>query len=256
MPATIDDLLVSSQRIEAALDRLVRNQSRQTSLYRNRYLNRYNTSPRQHAWRGMHKLLAGKWKDAKKQFGRAWTKYKRQKGFNRFGRVGGNILGVASVLDHFRKAIIAATDSLVAANRKYAEMSASMAVVMAQRDVRELTRDIRKGDQLAVSARTLTDAEQFRKDNTQGIEVLAGHLQNFFVGGLNVLLGGLLAPINKLAEAINELIDNLPGQGERPATASEWAASVERDRRQQLIDAQRLMEQVARDIEAAKGWRR
>ena len=100
----------------------------------------------------------------------------------RFAGVAGMAAGAVI---QFSKHISETTSRLIETNRQYAAHSASMAVVMAQRDLQEMRRSREKGDALADSAKELSDAEQRRKDAFQGIETAVARVENKLYATMN-----------------------------------------------------------------------
>jgi len=120
---------------------------------------------------------------------------------------GGSALAVAA-LYAFSKAVSQATDAQISAMRQYAQVSASMAVVLAERDVREMRRNMEKGDALAGSTKMLVDAEQERKETTKPIEILADKIYNGFLTVGNKIVTELAAPLADLAKVIDKWIED------------------------------------------------
>lgn len=140
----------------------------------------------------------------------------------------GKMAGVAGAVLMLGEAAVEAyrkldqwTEQLQAGNKRLAEFSGSMAAVMAQRDVAEMQRMRERGDEVAASAEWLTDAENKRKDNTQEILILAQRLENSLGAFVNEIAANLIAPINDIAEAINNWIGR---EKTKSMDASDWLA--------------------------------
>lgn len=213
--------------------------------------------------------------------GKAWNRFKQNqkgKGFGSYKR--GTAAGVGRMasmarmanvamlavlaLKLFHDAINRATDAAVQAARKYAEVSGSMAVAVAQRDIRELKRDMEKGNRLSGSAQGMMEAEQFRKDNTKEIEILGDRVWNGILEVSNTVLGTVMAPFNAMAEGINTLIDSVDElakdlgferEKEEAANLSEWAESIAKKGREDLIAKQKIFEGVAANAEKMRRLR-
>lgn len=259
MPATNDDLLDALNRLAASTDKLLdeqRNRTRQARSASRASRMRWAKSPRRRAMSGLRDIMSGRFKKGAKKLGEAWKGFRGQ---SMMGKATGPLL-VVTALMAMGKAIKQTTDSLIAMNRQYEHASASMAVVMAQRDFSEFRRDMRKGQDVSGSAGVLVDAEQYRKNQHEQIDILGEKLKNYAMAGINAIVGNMLEPINQMAESINEFVDMIAKKfglekSERPATASEWADDVSQRRRQELLDNQRMFENVAREAAAARGWR-
>jgi hypothetical protein len=113
-------------------------------------------------------------------------------------------LGRAAV-DAYKR-LDAWTEGLQKHNTKLAEFSASMAAVMAIRDIQDVMRSRDRGEAVAGSAQILTDAESYRKDQTQEILILADRLENTAGAVLNLLVAEVVRPLNELARIANEFI--------------------------------------------------
>ena len=118
----------------------------------------------------------------------------------------GLVVGIADQFGKFKKALEGATDQQVASMRQLAEVSASMAQVMAERDVRELMRDMRVGDKTASTARDLTESEQDRKDSTEDVGALFDNIKNEILSLGNDLLATVLRPLNAIAKGVGDLL--------------------------------------------------
>lgn len=69
-------------------------------------------------------------------------------------------------------------DSLIDSNRSLGQWSAAMAIVLAGQDVRNIFRDIRRGELLASSVNSLVQANSRLKDSTLGLEVMFEKIKN------------------------------------------------------------------------------
>ncbi|HYE77922.1 MAG TPA: hypothetical protein VEI97_08050 [bacterium] len=121
------------------------------------------------------------------------------------GAIGGAVAGVGAIityvraLDRFKRHVERATDALVEAQRKLAEVSPSMAAVYARREVQEILRDRRRGEALAESANYLVGAEQRRKDSWMPLETAWDQLQNRLYGFFNDVVSGMGKALSELA---------------------------------------------------------
>lgn len=251
MPATIDDLASLLTRLNASMDDLLANQKN-----RQKQAHAAHRSAQRKAMRHPRRQLASGMRDMMNgRFARGWKKWKSAWKSHRAGSMAGKAAGPLLVVAAFaalRKAVIATTDAMIKSARQYEYASASMAVVFAQREFSELKRDIRKGEAIAPSTDALVKAEQRRKDSHESIDVLGAKLGNYFMAGVNNIASVMLEPLNKLAEAINEMIDKMPGARTAPANLSEWAADVEGRQRKVLIDDMNMLRDVAAAANAAR----
>jgi hypothetical protein len=102
----------------------------------------------------------------------------------------------------FGKAVHGMTEEAVRAQARLAEVSGSMAAVMAERHAREVFRDIRQGEKVAGTARQLVNAEQNLKDSTEPIESLITNIKNTVLSSIEQTLADLLTPVAYIADAI------------------------------------------------------
>lgn len=252
MAASIDDLLTALEKINRSVEDLATSQKQHTQRYKNRSLNRNTTGPRQRWRMGLRDLLRGR--NPMKQWGKGVKEWMKQKGFSKLGGLG-KVMAVASVIDQFRKALIRATEAAVNAARKYAEVSGSMAVAVAQRDIREMIREMEKGNRVASSADTMMGAEQFRKDQHKEIDILGDRVQNYLVAAGNAVAGTLLIPLEVMATGFNELLDivsvlaKVARDKPEPANLSDWAEDAAKRGNEVIEKQRRIFDQLAKDAE-------
>lgn len=110
----------------------------------------------------------------------------------------------AAALKKFHDAILEATDAAVQAQRRYAEVSGSQAAVFAERDMKELVRDIKHGEETAGSTKQLIDAEQNRKDAFEPLKISIEKLENVMLAIGNNLIAETLG---KVTEVGGEVVD-------------------------------------------------
>lgn len=111
---------------------------------------------------------------------------------------------VATALTLFGKAVVAAADKQLEAMRQYEKVSAGMALVFAQADLRDTLRNMERGERLAPSAQRLSDADQKLKDNSSEIIILVERIQNNLLAFIEGELADVLSIVNDAAKAINE----------------------------------------------------
>ncbi len=133
----------------------------------------------------------------------------------------------ATAANEFGKQVVQATDQQISAMKQFAQMSASMAAVMAQRDIKEMQRSMSKGNDLAESAGALVESEQRRKDATAPIEVLLDKIYNQMLDGANKLLSDILEPVGEAAQA---LMDWLPANDQSKKDSTPQTTSQLLDR--------------------------
>jgi hypothetical protein len=92
------------------------------------------------------------------------------------------LVGAAALVTAAFVALPSATtkfvDSLIEGNRALAEVSGSMAAVLAMNDVNNIRRDMRRGDMLSPSVKDLASANARLKDSTLALETGFGTLTN------------------------------------------------------------------------------
>lgn len=111
------------------------------------------------------------------------------------GAVGAVVVGVVTAFEEARKAIRKWTDEAMATARQLAQLSGSMAVVMAQRDIMEMSRMIRRGEATAGTTQRLVGAESRRKEEELKINIAIDNMKNSLLTVLNDLLASTLKPI-------------------------------------------------------------
>lgn len=111
---------------------------------------------------------------------------------------------VGTALYAFGKVVTNAADEQLEAMRQYEKVSAGMATVFAQADARDILRNMERGDRLAPSAQSLSNADQKLKDNSSEIVVLVERIKNDVIGFLEDKVGAVLKPVNDAAKTINK----------------------------------------------------
>lgn len=144
-------------------------------------------------------------------FGRAWGKIKARAqagakagqrigkvtgGGKTLGAVGGAIGGVAGVFGVITGAVMGAasavdswTNKTFESARKLAEVSGSMAAVMAERDIGQMRRDMKRGNETAGTARDLMESESRRKDSGNRIDIVVDNVTNKIGSFFNDVIG-------------------------------------------------------------------
>lgn len=221
--ATIDDLAAGIDRLNATMDAIAkaeqdeRNERKKQSGAAASLARRKFGTPWVRIKSGARDILQGRFRKGGRKIKEGLSQWAKKKGLN---TTGGRLAFAAGGMMAFSKAVSHATDRLMEAARRYSEVSASMAAITAQRDLREIMRNMEKGERISGSANTLMQAEQSRKDKQVNIEVVMEKISNLTMAGANRALEFLLAPLDRLAQSIDELIEKLPGprRQQEPAT--------------------------------------
>ncbi len=95
-------------------------------------------------------------------------------------------------------------DALKAAS-KFAEVSGSMAGVMAEREIREMARGVKRGEATADTTRMLVASEDARKKEEDKIGILFDNLSNMGLTILNGIMAKIIAPFGSLAEEMEKV---------------------------------------------------
>jgi hypothetical protein len=119
----------------------------------------------------------------------------------------------------------------LAHSEQLARASANMALVQAERTVRELFRQREIGDRLSGSARALAESEQFVKDQSKEINILFAEVSNRVSTAWNYFTGEVMGVLNTLAGIGNGLLGNTDPKNQN-LTFGEWAEGIaDQDRR-------------------------
>ena len=132
-------------------------------------------------------------------------------------------LGVGAIAG-FVSATVKATDAQIQSMARFGESSASMAMVMAQREVREINRQRQMGEELAPGAERLTKYEQERKDATKPIEVLWETAVNKILSRANDILAQALTPIGEICQQILDALPDDPFKDTSTGTGASYVA--------------------------------
>ncbi len=147
------------------------------------------------------------------------------------------IAAVAAVVVGFIKARDAVdkwTDQALATARRLSEWSGSMTVVMAERDIMQMMRDVKRGEATAGSARGLVHAEAGRKEEENRIATVIDNATNQILTVLNDVIGGILRPVADTLELVDEAVRKWLGKprevgaGGLAATLDDVAAAARR----------------------------
>jgi len=122
------------------------------------------------------------------------------------------VAGVAGLtvgaLANFYRATVSATDAQIQMIQGLAQNSPSLAVVMVEREIREMLRDMKHGELIARSSRELARAEQERKDTTLKYEVAGETIVNKGLTVLNKSITGLTWAVEDLADWVERQVDS------------------------------------------------
>jgi hypothetical protein len=140
------------------------------------------------------------------------------------GPVAVGIVGLGMAAVKAAEALQKMTAEQLLYNRELSKSSATMAVVFAERDVQERFRQREIGDRVAASARALTQAEQFKEDNTKEIAIAWERTKNELGAGWEAFKAALFMELNKIAWVANKLWEFFNGEKEmdKYLTMGEW----------------------------------
>lgn len=129
-------------------------------------------------------------------------------------KVAGVLGGIAAGALEFGKAVKGMTDESIRFGEKLSQVSASMAGVMAERQMREIFRDQRQAENVVGTTRELANSEQNFKDTMEPIESAIVNIKNSILIPIMDTLTEMLAPVKAIAEEINKAL----GGGAVPET--------------------------------------
>ncbi len=121
------------------------------------------------------------------------------------------ITAVVSAIQKAHEAIIKFTDSAMKEAQRLSAVSGSQAALMAERDIQQMMRDVKKGEATAGSMSDLVKAESKRKDQENRIEIAMSNASNSILATLNRIIADVLEPV---ADAV-EFIAKQFGMGDR-----------------------------------------
>ncbi len=167
------------------------------------------------------------------------------------GIVVGALTLVGTALYAFGKLVTAIGDEQLKDLRQYEKVSAGMAMVFAQADMRDTFRNMERGARLAPQAQLLSNADQKLKDNSTEIVVLLESIQSIVLAFLESGLADILEPLNEMAggviewmkkngllaegqagEAFDQILDRVAKDGLKAMQAGDrWQDAARRDRR-------------------------
>lgn len=120
----------------------------------------------------------------------------------------GAFVAVAGVLNDFRKYIQEAADAALESKRKFVELSGSQAAIFAEQDMKQMHRDIRRGDNTAESTKGLADAVNERKDQFAPLETAIDNATNRMLATGQDILNSLLATPIEVFTTVVETFDS------------------------------------------------
>lgn len=135
------------------------------------------------------------------------------------GFAGGAVGGVAAVAAGFyeaNKAVSKWTDAALDSAAKLGEVSGSMAAIAADREIRQIQRDIEKGESTAKSTEALMESEDRRKNATLPIEIAIDNLQNTVLSTLNDVMTPVITQLGKAVGLLDEVTELLGGEKGEP----------------------------------------
>lgn len=103
-----------------------------------------------------------------------------------------------------KEAITEWTDAAFATAQRLSEVSGSMSAIMAEREIQQMMRDVRRGEATAGSTRELMNSEANRKEQELRIDIALDNLKNTVLSISNDVLADVLEPIAEAVEFIAE----------------------------------------------------
>lgn len=126
------------------------------------------------------------------------------------------VITVAQAFNEARKAVVKWTDEAMKTAQQLSKVSGSMAAVMAQRDVQQLVRDVKRGEATAGSAETLMRAESRRKEEELKINIAVDNLKNTVLAIGNDIITVALKPLARIAESVDTIAKRFKIWGDKP----------------------------------------
>lgn len=116
---------------------------------------------------------------------------------------------------------------LLEANRQFAEVSGSMAVIFAQLELQERRRGIEKGERLAGTARKAAGAYNELSDDTKEMEIMWGHIKNWVAEKSANIGSGIVKALgmDRIAAYLNGIFENTTPKMDN-LTPADWINSV------------------------------
>lgn len=132
-----------------------------------------------------------------------------------------------------------ATQSIMNNNFQMGHFSAAMGAVAQEQEAAEAFRSKRMGDRLSESAKYLSDNQQERKNNSEGINALSGAVDNYIQGFKEKIVGTIMKPLNSIAEGVNRILGIAEEKADVGLTPEETltTAAAEADRKFAKADA-------------------
>ncbi len=121
----------------------------------------------------------------------------------------GVAIEAGKALYEFKKAVEQSTAAQLESYRKLAEVSGAMSVVIANRDLRDTLRDMKRGNDLASSAGALADSEARRKDATLPVENAIEKATNSILAVLNDSIAIAANQVNDILELLKKAFPGL-----------------------------------------------
>lgn len=118
------------------------------------------------------------------------------------GAVVGVVVAVVAAFAGARKAVIDWTESSLAAAKRLAEVSGSMAALTAERELMQMQRDVTRGEGTAGTANLLMRGESLRKEQENRIGIVVDNATNSILAVLNGIMAAGLRPVADAVEAI------------------------------------------------------
>lgn len=148
-------------------------------------------------------------------------------------------------VDHF-------TEAAMATAKHLSQVSGGMAAVVAQREIGEIMRDMKRGQATAGRAQDLMRSESRRKDQENRLEIVFDNAKNGVLTLLNDMIAGVLKPIADATEAIADVLGMSSSKVEASGVAG-MEGDVGGAMHRHDADAARLMEIARKHAAAAPG---
>lgn len=180
----------------------------------------------------MGQSTLGRWMMRQTRGAAKWAKRRwRRTGESVIGRTGvrgveqtiNTALALVMAFIKVRDAVDRFTNAALDRAKELSYVSGSMAAVTAEREIRQMMRDYKKGEATAGTARELMEAESNRKEQEDRLEIIVTNATNKLLTWGNRVITGVLTPIADRAE---ELARRLGLAGDPPGPVG-LAASMD-----------------------------
>ncbi|MBA4063996.1 MAG: hypothetical protein C0501_09845 [Isosphaera sp.] len=215
-------------------------------------------------WKGLKKRtgISGLMSSIKR--GRRLGKATGVAGGARAGAVAGGVVGGVGLLVTAFSRLKGAADQLadqqIATVHRLAQVSGSMAAIEAEMEVRDVERDIRRGEATAGSAKELADARSDRKDAESEFDAKLDNLLNpwaarweNFREGLFKIGSELLSATDSIDDRVREIVGKMEAGGPDPVGLAALEADVRREADRVEAAGRRMMDMARAEASAPAG---